>query len=196
MVSSAAKAAPGNRTEGALTPPAPAPAPFSAPTSRFKPRIRHNGRHNRILRDIPRIPGFLSRRNPPPPEDCNFVEILKNCNRRFDARRRRSGAQRRTGVHNTVGRGTAEACRRGNAGLSSDGRRRTRHLVFRTSTGAEVAHILTRLEYHGRGDLVGFGHLAVDLVEIGFHPPHAGNLDFAIFRDPENAGNVGQSVGV
>src|SRR5215467_11105101 len=196
MVSRAMKAAPGSRTEGALEPPAPAPAPLSAQTSSLKPRIRHNGRHNRTLRDIPRIPGFLSRRTPASAGGFKFCEIWKNCNRRFDARRRRSGVAGRTGVHNTVGRGAAEPARRGIRGSRVVGWRRTRRLVFRSSTSAEVAHILSRLEYHGRVDLVGLGHLAVDLVKIGLHPTHAGNLDFAILGDPENAGNVSQPVSV
>jgi len=139
---------------------------------------------------------FSPGEHPPPPEDLNSVEIWKNCNRRFDARRRRSGVAARTGVHNTVGRGAAEPARRGIQGSRVVGWRRTRRLVFRSSTSAEVAHVLSSLEYHGRVDLVGLGHLAVDLVKIGFHPTHAGNPDFAIFGDPENAGNVGQPVSV
>src|SRR5579862_1148218 len=74
--------------------------------------------------------------------------------------------------------------------------RRTRRLVLRPSTRAEIAHIVARLEDHcGRG-FSGLGHFPVDLVEVGLYPSHARDFNLAILRDPENAGNVRQAVSV
>ena len=63
--------------------------------------------------------------------------------------------------------------------------------VLRASTGAEIAHIFTRLEHHGWRGICRLGHLAADVVEVGLYPCHAGNFDFAILRDPKYAGNIG-----
>ena len=135
---------------------------------------------------------FSPGEHPPPPEDLNSVEIWKNCNRRFDARRRRSGVAARTGVHNTVGRGAAEPARRGIQGSRVVGWRRTRRLVFRSSTGPEISHILACLEHHGGRKIADFGHLAIDQFDIRLYPANAGNLNLAILRDPENGRNIGQ----
>jgi hypothetical protein len=71
-----------------------------------------------------------------------------------------------------------------------------RRLVFRPSTGAEVAHIFSRLEHRGRSNLVGLRHAAVDLFEVGLEPADARYFDLSILCDPEDRGNVGQPVSV
>src|SRR5690348_757695 len=76
------------------------------------------------------------------------------------------------------------------------GRSRTRRLVFRPSTRAEIADIFPGPERHGGLYLAGLGHLAVDLFEVRFHPADAGEFNLAILSDPEGAGNVPQAVSV
>jgi hypothetical protein len=46
------------------------------------------------------------------------------------------------------------------------GRRRSRRLVFRPSTRAEIADIFPSPEWHGGLHFAGLGHLAVDLFEV------------------------------
>src|SRR5208282_6635461 len=68
--------------------------------------------------------------------------------------------------------------------------------VLRASTGAKVANVLPGVEHRGWRGFSKLGHLAIDFREVSLHPPNAGNFNLAILRDPENSGNVGQSVGV
>src|SRR5690242_13452266 len=76
------------------------------------------------------------------------------------------------------------------------GRSRTRLLVFRPSTGAEIADIFSGAEGHGGLHLAGLGHLAVDLFEVRLHPADAGDFNLAILSDPEGAGDVREAVGI
>ena len=67
----------------------------------------------------------------------------------------------------------------------------TAGLVFRPSTGAEIRHFFAWPKHRCLGGFRGFGHLAVDLLEIVLYPAHAANFNLSIARDPENRGHVG-----
>src|SRR5215469_9880440 len=75
-------------------------------------------------------------------------------------------------------------------------KRRTRRLVLRPSTSAEIADIFSRLEYQRWSSLRTLRHFAVDLLEIRLHPSHAGDFNLPILRDPEQRRNIGQSISI
>src|ERR1043166_5241955 len=76
------------------------------------------------------------------------------------------------------------------------GRSRTRLLVFRPSTRAEIADIFAGPERHGRLHLAGLCHLAVNLFEVRLDPAYAGDFNLAVLSNPEGGGNVRQAVGI
>src|SRR5258708_26948628 len=68
--------------------------------------------------------------------------------------------------------------------------------ILRASTRAEVAHVVSGLE-HGCGREVSrLSPFSVDLFRLRLYPAHAGKFNLAILRDPEQGGNVGNSVSV
>jgi len=72
----------------------------------------------------------------------------------------------------------------------------TAGLVFRSSTGAEVANFLPRIKKWKKRSLLPGSELAVDVLDLLLYPSHAADFDSAILPDQEQTRDIGQPVSV
>src|ERR1035437_10560397 len=69
---------------------------------------------------------------------------------------------------------------------------RDRGSILGASTGAEVLNVLALAPQRGGRLVAMLGQLPVDGIDFALGPADAGHFDFAVGRDVENRGHVGQ----